>query len=55
MIVLFKTIFIYCSQSFPDKTVIYDKEGNEVKVVNEVALNEIMPKGFMATRTVKEI
>jgi hypothetical protein len=36
------------------KTVIYDKEGNEVKVVNEVALNEIMPKGFMAA-PVKEI
>jgi hypothetical protein len=28
------------------KTVIYDKEGNEVKVVNEVALNEIMPKAL---------
>jgi hypothetical protein len=27
---------ILFSQSFPDKTVIYDKEGNEVKVVNEV-------------------
>jgi hypothetical protein len=40
---------ILSSQSFPKKTVIYDKEGNEVKVVNEVALNEIMPKGFMAT------
>jgi hypothetical protein len=26
---------ILFSQSFPDKTVIYDKEGNEVKVVNE--------------------
>jgi len=38
---------------FPSKTVIYDKEGKEVKVVNEVALNEIMPKGFMATRTGK--
>jgi dipeptidyl aminopeptidase/acylaminoacyl peptidase len=38
---------------FPSKTVVYDLEGNEVKVVNEVALNEIMPKGFMATRTGK--
>ncbi|MFB0910750.1 MAG: prolyl oligopeptidase family serine peptidase, partial [Flavobacterium sp.] len=38
---------------FPTKTVIYDKESNEVKVVNEVALNEIMPKGFMATRSGK--
>jgi dipeptidyl aminopeptidase/acylaminoacyl peptidase len=38
---------------FPSKTVVYDLEGNEVKLVNEVALNEIMPKGFMATRTGK--
>jgi dipeptidyl aminopeptidase/acylaminoacyl peptidase len=38
---------------FPSKTVVYDLQGNEVKVVNEVALNEIMPKGFMATRTGK--
>lgn len=38
---------------FPSKTVIYDKDGKEVKVVNEVPLNEIMPKGFMATRTGK--
>lgn len=35
---------------FPMKTVVFDKEGNEVKVVNEIPLNEIMPKGFMATR-----
>jgi hypothetical protein len=33
----------------------YDIEGKEIKVVNEVALNEIIPKGFMATRTGKEI
>jgi dipeptidyl aminopeptidase/acylaminoacyl peptidase len=38
---------------FPSKAVVYDLQGNEVKVVNEVALNEIMPKGFMATRTGK--
>ncbi|MBX9887386.1 MAG: prolyl oligopeptidase family serine peptidase [Flavobacteriaceae bacterium] len=38
---------------FPSKTVVYDKEGKEIKVVNEVPLNEIMPKGFMATRTGK--
>ena len=38
---------------FPSKTVIYDLNGEEVKVVNEVPLNEIMPKGFMATRTGK--
>jgi hypothetical protein len=29
--------------------------GKKIKVVNEVALNEIIPKGFMATRTGKEI
>lgn len=38
---------------FPMKTVAYDKNGNEIKVVNEVALNEVMPKGFMAVRTGK--
>ena len=38
---------------FPSKTVVYDQEGKEVKVVNQVPLNEIMPKGFMATRTGK--
>ena len=38
---------------FPSKTVVYDRSGNEIKIVNEVALNEIMPKGFMATRTGK--
>lgn len=38
---------------FPSKTVVYDLEGKEVKVVNQVPLNEIMPKGFMATRTGK--
>ncbi|RTY83830.1 S9 family peptidase [Flavobacterium sp. ZB4P23] len=35
---------------FPSKSVIYDKAGNEVKVVNEVPLTEIIPKGFMAVR-----
>ena len=35
---------------FPSKSVIYDLNGNEVKIVNEVALNEIIPKGFMAVR-----
>ena len=31
---------------FPQKTTVYDANGKEVKVVNEVALTEIMPKGF---------
>jgi len=35
---------------FPMKSVVYDLSGKEIKVVNEVALNEIMPKGFMAVR-----
>ncbi|MFC6096707.1 S9 family peptidase [Flavobacterium qiangtangense] len=35
---------------FPMTSIVYDLSGNEVKVVNEVALSEIMPKGFMATR-----
>jgi dipeptidyl aminopeptidase/acylaminoacyl peptidase len=35
---------------FPMKTVVYDKNGAEIKTVNEVSLNEIMPKGFMSVR-----
>ncbi|HEX8017406.1 MAG TPA: prolyl oligopeptidase family serine peptidase [Flavobacterium sp.] len=35
---------------FPSKTVVYDNNGVEIKVVNEVPLNEIIPKGFMAVR-----
>lgn len=35
---------------FPQKTVVYDLDGKEVAAVNDVALAEIMPKGFMATR-----
>ncbi|CAM4016912.1 prolyl oligopeptidase family serine peptidase [Flavobacterium antarcticum] len=35
---------------FPNKTVIYDADGKVIKVVNESPLNEIMPKGFMATK-----
>jgi hypothetical protein len=31
---------------FPSKTIVYDIEGKEIKVVNEVALNEIIPKGL---------
>lgn len=38
---------------FPMTSIVYDLSGKEVKVVNEVALSEIMPKGFMATRTGK--
>ncbi|MBG6110642.1 dipeptidyl aminopeptidase/acylaminoacyl peptidase [Flavobacterium sp. CG_9.10] len=35
---------------FPLKSVVYDTNGAEIKTVNEVPLNEIMPKGFMAVR-----
>ncbi|UUV21624.1 S9 family peptidase [Paenimyroides aestuarii] len=35
---------------FPMKTIAYKANGEEVKLVNDVPLNEVMPKGFMATR-----
>ena len=35
---------------FPLKSVVCDRNGTEIKTVNEVSLNEIMPKGFMAVR-----
>ena len=35
---------------FPMTTTIYDTNGNVVKVVNEIPLNEIMPKGFSSVR-----
>lgn len=35
---------------FPMKTTIYKMDGTLVKEVNDVPLNEIMPKGFMAVR-----
>lgn len=35
---------------FPSKTVVYDKDGNEVKVLLESPLLEKIPKGFMATQ-----
>jgi len=35
---------------FPLKTVVYDAMGKEVKVVNEVPLNEVIPKGFSSVR-----
>ncbi len=38
---------------FPSKSIVYDLSGKEIKVVNELPLNEIMPKGFMAVRTGK--
>lgn len=35
---------------FPFETIIYDKNGKQIKKVNDVPLNEVQPKGFMATR-----
>jgi len=35
---------------FPAKTLVYDLGGTLIKQVNDVPLNEIIPKGFMAVR-----
>ncbi|HLW62720.1 MAG TPA: prolyl oligopeptidase family serine peptidase [Flavobacterium sp.] len=35
---------------FPMKAVVYNTKGTAIKTVNEVPLNEVMPKGFMAVR-----
>ncbi len=35
---------------FPSTSVVYDLSGKLVKVVNEVSLSEVLPKGFMAVR-----
>ncbi|MBK7094210.1 MAG: S9 family peptidase [Saprospiraceae bacterium] len=35
---------------FPQKTIVYDLNGKEIKLVNDVPLTEIMPKGFSAVR-----
>jgi len=35
---------------FPQKSVVYDSNGLEIKVVNQVPLNETQPKGFSSTR-----
>ncbi len=35
---------------FPQKTIIYDTNGNQIKQVNEVPLTEVMPKGFSSVR-----
>ena len=38
---------------FPQKSVVYDLNGKEIKQVNDVPLTEIMPKGFSSVRTGK--
>ena len=35
---------------FPQKSIVYDLSGKEIKVVNEVPLTEIIPKGFSSVR-----
>ncbi|MDN3677878.1 prolyl oligopeptidase family serine peptidase [Flavobacterium paronense] len=35
---------------FPLKTVVYDSSGKEIKTVNDVPLNEVIPKGFSSVR-----
>jgi dipeptidyl aminopeptidase/acylaminoacyl peptidase len=35
---------------FPQKTVVYKMNGEQIKLVNEVPLTEIMPKGFSSVR-----
>lgn len=35
---------------FPSTSIVYDLAGKEIKLVNEVPLSEVMPKGFMAVR-----
>ncbi|MFN5415691.1 MAG: prolyl oligopeptidase family serine peptidase [Flavobacteriia bacterium] len=38
---------------FPMKQTVYDQRGKTIKEVNDIPLTEVMPKGFMATRTGK--
>jgi dipeptidyl aminopeptidase/acylaminoacyl peptidase len=38
---------------FPMKQVVFDQRGKTIKEVNDIALSEVLPKGFMAVRTGK--
>jgi len=42
--------YIVTYSRFPSESIVYDKEGNLIEVVNEVPLDEVRPKGFMASR-----
>ena len=42
--------YIVPMSRFPQKTTVYDLSGKEIKMVNEVPLIEIMPKGFSSVR-----
>lgn len=39
---------------FPQKATVYDSNAKEIKVVNEIPLDEVRAKGFMATRDGKQ-
>lgn len=45
--------YIVPMSRFPQKSIVYDLNGKEIKVVNEVPLTEIMPKGFSSVRAGK--
>ncbi len=42
--------YIVTLSRFPSKTIIYDKNGKEIKVLLESPLEEVRPKGFMSTK-----
>lgn len=42
--------YIVTYSRFPSESVMYDTDGNKIKIVNEVPLDEVRPKGFMSTR-----
>jgi len=42
--------YIVTLNRFPSKTIIYDKNGKEIKVLLESPLEEVRPKGFMSTK-----
>lgn len=42
--------YIVTYTRFPSESIIYDVNGKMIKTVNEVPLDEVRPKGFMATR-----
>ena len=45
--------YIVTYTRFPSESIIYTIKGEKIKTVNEVLLDEVRPKGFMATRTGK--
>ena len=42
--------YIVTLSRFPSKTIIYDKNGKEIKILLESPLEEVRPKGFMSTK-----